>query len=388
MRILVVGAGVYVLGRGTSGLGTVLPTLAQASKQIDIDEVTICSTSDRGRPDVARATAEINRRLGSSLKVSHALLEQALPARLSSQAFPAAPAFDCAIISVPDHLHFEIGRRALEAGLHCLMVKPFVPTMEEGRRLISLAEERHLYGAVEFHKRFDEANLIVRRMVNEGRVGTLAYATVEYSQRITVPRDLFAGWAARTNIFQYLGVHYVDLLHFITGYQPRRLTAVGHRGVLTGLGIDTYDSVHVMLEWEQGFVSQFAVGWIDPERSSAISDQRYLLVGSDGRIECDQKNRGLRVVGPGGPGGPGDIEDINPYFSEYLARPGEPLEFGGYGYQSILRFLLDVKSGVDPSSLEGKRPTFRSALASTAVLQAVRESLEAGSGWKTIDAAA
>jgi predicted dehydrogenase len=378
MRILVVGAGMYVLGRGTSGLGTVLPTLAQASKQIDIDEVTICSTSDRGLSEVARAAIEINRRLGSSLKVTHALLDRALPAGRSS---PAATAFDCAIVSVPDHLHFEIGTRVLEAGLHCLMVKPFVPTTQEGRRLISLAEERRLYGAVELHKRFDEANLIVRRMVNEGRLGTLAYATVEYSQRITIPRDRFASWASRTNIFQYLGVHYVDLLHFITGYQPRRVTAVGHRGVLAELGIDTYDSVHVILEWEQGFVSQFAVGWIDPERSSAISDQRYLLVGSDGRIECDQKNRGLRVVGPEG------VEDINPYFSEYLARPGEPLEFTGYGYQSILRFLLDIESRADPSSLEGKRPTFRSAMVSTAVLQAVRESLETGSAWKEVDAA-
>jgi predicted dehydrogenase len=379
MRILVVGAGAYVLGRGTSGLGTVLPALAQASKQIDIEEVTICSTSDRGQLDVARAATEINRRIGASLKVNHALLKDALPAGRST------PAFDCAIVSVPDHLHFEIGRRVLEARLHCLMVKPFVPTTEEGRRLISLADEHRLYGVVEFHKRFDEANLIVRRMVNEGRLGTLAYATVEYSQRVTVPRDVFAGWASRTNIFQYLGVHYVDLLYFITGYQPRRLTAAGHRGVLTGLGLDTYDSVHVMLEWEQGFVSQFAVGWIDPERSSAISDQRYLLVGSESRIECDQKNRGLRVVGPGG------VDDINPYFSEYLARPGEPLEFSGYGYKSIERFLLDVSdlkhSRVDPSSLEGKRPTFRSALASTAVLQAVRESLEAGSAWRDVDAA-
>ena len=378
MRILVVGAGMYVLGRGTAGFGTVLPALAQASKQIQIDEVTICSTSSRGQADVARAATEVNRRLGSSLKVTHNLVEQVLPAGRSLPS--AASPFDCAIVSVPDHLHFEIGTRVLEAGLHCLMVKPFVPTTGEGRRLVALAEERRLYGAVEFHKRFDEANLVVRRMVSEGRLGTLAYATVEYSQRITVPRDVFAGWASRTNIFQYLGVHYVDLLHFITGYQPRRVTAAGHRGILTALGVDTFDSVHVILEWEQGFVSQFAVGWIDPERSSAISDQRFLLVGSDSRIECDQKNRGLRLVGPGG------VEDINPYFSEYLARPGEPLEFSGYGYESILRFLLDIESRVDPSSLEGKRPTFRSALVSTAVLQAVRESLEAGSAWKDVDA--
>ena len=220
----------------------------------------------------------------------------------------------------------------------------------------------------------------------------LAYATVEYSQRITIPRDHFAGWAARTNVFQYLGVHYVDLLHFLTGFTPRRVVAVGRRGVLDGLGIATYDSVHAIVEWAPpaggtgGFVSQFAIGWIDPESSSAMSEQRYLLVGASGRIECDQKNRGLRVVGPDR-----GVEDLNPYFSEYLDAAGGPLEFTGYGYRSIERFLLDVadlKAGaVTPKELEGVRPTFRSAFASTAVVQAVRESLEADSSWKEVDAA-
>jgi predicted dehydrogenase len=384
MRVLVIGAGMYVLGRGTAGLGTVLPALAEASKRIEIEGVTVCSTSEQGRADVERAAVEVNRRLGTDLAVEHRVLRQVL------QDGSSATAYDCAIVSVPDDQHFEIGRRVLEAGLHCLMVKPFVLTLQEARQLIALAEKRRLYGAVEFHKRFDEANRIVRRLFHEGRLGTLAYATVEYSQRITVPRDVFASWAARTNIFQYLGVHYVDLLDFITGYRPRRVAAIGHRGVLDGLGIDTYDSVHVLLLWEhphrrgEGFVSQFAVGWIDPELSSAMSDQRYVLVGSTGRIECDQKNRGLRMVSSSR-----GVEDINPYFSEYLAGPGGSVEFSGYGYQSIERFLLDVrdlvKGRIDPSGLEGFRPTFRSSLSSTAVLQAVRESLDSGSEWKDVD---
>jgi hypothetical protein len=117
-----------------------------------------------------------------------------------------------------------------------------------------------------------------------------------------------------------------------------------------------------------------------------MSDQRYLLVGSEGRIECDQKNRGLRVVGAGR-----GVEEVNPYFSEYLGRPGGSLEFTGYGFRSIERFLLDVrdlKAGtIEARGLEGLRPTFRSAFASTAVIQAVRESLAADSAWKDVDAA-
>jgi predicted dehydrogenase len=386
MKILVVGAGMYVLGRGTGGCGTVLPALAQASRQIDIDGVTICSTSDRRRADVERAADEVNKRLGTTLRVRHETLDRVL------RAGTGRSGFDAAIVSVPDHLHFDIGRQVLEGGLHCLMVKPFVLTTAEARQLIALADTRGLYGAVELHKRFDDANLIVRRLINEGRLGTLAYATVEYSQRITVPRDFFRAWAARTNVFQYLGVHYVDLLHFLTGFQPRRVLAAGRRGILEGLGIPAYDSVHVMIEWvapagrQDGFLSQLASGWIDPESSTAMSDQRYILVGSAGRVECDQKNRGLRVIGQ-----QRGVDEINPYFSEYLDRPDGSLEFTGYGYRSIERFLLDVgglKQGtIAAGGLEGLRPTFRSAFASTAVIQAVRESLEADSAWKEVDAA-
>jgi predicted dehydrogenase len=376
----------YVLGRGTTGCGTILPALAQASKQIAIDDVTICSTSERGKTAVDRAADSVNRRLGTALRVTHETFDRVFSGKTARSGFEAA------IVSVPDHLHFDIGRQVLEAGVHCLMVKPFVLTTSDARHLISLADARGLYGAVELHKRFDEANLVVRRLLAEEELGTLAYATVEYSQRIAIPRDVFSGWSARTNVFQYLGVHYVDLLHFLTGARPKRVIAAGRRGILEGLGINTYDSVHALIEWSapagrgDGFVSQLAIGWIDPEASSAMSDQRYLLVGSEGRIECDQKNRGLRVVGAGR-----GVEEVNPYFSEYLGRPGGSLEFTGYGFRSIERFLLDVrdlKAGtIEARGLEGLRPTFRSAFASTAVIQAVRESLAADSAWKDVDAA-
>jgi predicted dehydrogenase len=373
----------YVLGRGTSGLGTVLPALAQASKTLPIENVTVCSTSLRRTEDVTHTAAAINERLATALNVTHAVWPE-LRTNLD-----VLSAYDCAIVSVPDDKHFEVGQTLLESNLHCLMVKPLTPSMKEAAQLVAIAEERRLYGAVEFHKRFDEANLVVRRMIHEGRLGQLAYATVEYSQRITVPRDFFAAWASRTNCFQYLGVHYVDLLHFMTGFTPVRLIAVGRRGVLSALGIDTYDSVHVTVEWQptnlsSTFVSQFCVGWIDPERSSAMSDQRYLLVGAQGRIECDQKNRGVRLVGA-----TSGVEDLNPYFSDYLAGPEDALDFGGYGFRSIETFLTDVtrlKAGIiRPNDLEGHRPTFRSALVSTAVLEAVGLSLADGNVWRTVD---
>ena len=124
MKVLVIGAGMY-MPRGEE-LGDSVPCFLRWRRHrsaLRIGGVTICSTSEHGQADVERATTEINRRLGTALKVEHRVLESFLPTGARSANF------DCAIVSVPDHLHFEMGRRVLDAGLHCLMVKPFVPTV-------------------------------------------------------------------------------------------------------------------------------------------------------------------------------------------------------------------------------------------------------------------
>jgi len=105
------------------------------------------------------------------------------------------------------------------------------------------------------------------------------YFTVDYSQRISIPSATFRSWAHQTNIFQYLGVHYVDLIYFLTGATPKRLMAIGTDGTLKQQGVDTYDSVHVTLEWlspgGHKFVSILNISWVDANVSSALSDQKY-----------------------------------------------------------------------------------------------------------------
>ena len=103
MKVLVVGAGAYVTGRGTGGPGTVLPALAEASRALPLDEVTICATRDDGEVEVAAAAARVNRALGTSLQVRYRRAAALL-------AGPELAEFDAAIVAVPDHLHAEVGR--------------------------------------------------------------------------------------------------------------------------------------------------------------------------------------------------------------------------------------------------------------------------------------
>jgi len=374
----------YVTGRGTSGLGTILPALAEVSRGLPIDGVTLCATRDEGREEALSAAARVNAALGTRLPVEYRRADQAL----GSPDFLARHA--CAIVCVPDPAHFEVTRTVLEAGLHTLVVKPLVATVAEARKLMALQRARGVLGVVEFHKRFDEANLVVKRLVFEGRLGELSYGTVSYSQRLSIPETVFRAWAARTNVFQYLGVHYVDLLYFLTGFAPARASAIPTWGALAARGVDTPDAVLATVEWrnpatDRAFVQQLAVGWIDPEGSPAVSLQAYSLVGTSGRIECDQTRRGVEIASASG------VEAVNPYFSRLRPDVAGVTVFAGYGVESVRRFVQDVadvrRGAVRPEALEAVRPSFSEALVSTAVVEAVNRSLASEGAWIPVEPA-
>ncbi len=387
MKVLVVGAGMYVTGRHGTGAGTVMAALAQASKRLPIEDVLVVARDPSNAAAVTEAAARVNGMLGTKLRFRY----QAIDAERGLGEQLRLSDYACSVVVVPDHLHFRYTAELLEAKVPPLVVKPLVPTVAEARELVAIQERSNTYAAVEFHKRWDESNLLAQRYIRDGRLGPLVYSVVDYSQRIRIPTEVFKGWAERTNIFQYLGCHYVDLLYFLTGLTPMRVTAVGTRGVLTSRGVNTYDSVHAQILWGKPgdaahrFVSLLSISWIDPNTTSALSDQKIKIICGDGRIECDQKDRGIEVVTERE-----GIQHVNPYFADYLPDGAGALDFQGYGYKSIAAFLgdvVDLAAGrVTRQQLEPTRPTLRQSMPSVAVVEAVNESLAASSEWRSIDA--
>jgi predicted dehydrogenase len=373
----------YVTGRHGTGEGTVMASLAQISREVPLTKVDIVARDPSNAPLVSDALDRANRRLGSALRVRY-FARPSVGEHLADDS-----QYDMAIVVVPDHVHYDTARAVLEKDIHCLLVKPFTPTVAEGESLVRLQHERGVYAAVEFHKRFDESNRLCRRLIEDGTLGEVRYFVVGFSQRMSIPLDVFRDWSAQSNVFQYLGVHYVDLVYFLTAARPVRVTAVGTMGVLSAFGVETYDSVHAVIQWRGGaggsnpFVTVMNIGWVDPRCTSALSDQRFTLVGSAARLEVDQRNRGIELVRDGL-----GIQHVNPYFADYLPDVDGGLEFQGYGYTSIRRFFDDVaalKAGtVTLAELDATRPSFRQGLVSTAVLEAVNASLSHSSRWEDV----
>ncbi len=381
LSVLIVGAGMYVCGRGTTSFGTVLPGILEWAKTRPLKQVVIAGNSRNGIRACRAKAAALKRLLGSTVAIEYLHAPQTYRDALTRLRHPS-----CAIIAVPDREHAAVASFCLKNRIPALVVKPLVPTVKEAQALLKLQEAARTYGCVEFHKRLDWANLKLKETIQTGRIGEPLYFLVEYSQKKSIPSVYFRKWAAETNIFQYLGVHYVDIIYWASAATPLRAIATGQKGYLYRQGIDTYDSVQALVEWRsvsgKRFVSSIAVNWIDPENSSAVSEQSIKVVGTKGRFESDQKRRGITLVTDGG-----GVEEPNPYFcARYDTDEGTA--FRGYGIESVKQFLNDSCALAEGSTaldaLERTRPTFTQSLVSTAIIEAVNTSLRRGGAWINI----
>jgi hypothetical protein len=132
------------------------------------------------------------------------------------------------------------------------------------------------------------------------------------------------------------------------------------------------------------FNQTIIVNWIDPETSTAMSDQKFKLIGTLGRFEADQKDRGISSIIDDH-----NLEIINPDFCKSYTSDNGKMTWKGYGIDSITTYLSDVyniyKGQKAPIDFEGFRPTFKEAVISTAVIEAAGKSLEDSGNWKPVE---
>jgi predicted dehydrogenase len=384
LNILIVGTGMYVSGRGTEGYGTILPAVYEWKKSGKKGDIYIAGFRPEGIKEIKKKIKELDDLYGFNIAPRYFPEDTVYDPDAYLKAIKEIPKPACAVVVTPDNLHRKIAGDAIENGLHSLVVKPLAPTVKEVIELIEIQEKYNVYCAVEFHKRFDRSNLKLRDVIVKGIIGDPLYFVVEYSQRKSIPTERFRGWVENTNIFQYLGIHYVDILYFATKALPKRVMAIGQKNYLPSSGIDNYDSIQAVIEWEMPsgmvFTSAFFTNWIDPENTSAMSDQKIKVIGTKGRYEADQKGRGICLTTD-----EKGIEELNPDFcSMYGFRNGNA-SFQGYGIDSVTQFLKDVtllESGnLKIEDLEGQRPTFKDSIVPTVIIEAVNRSLIENNQW-------
>lgn len=94
----------------------------------------------------------------------------------------ADPAVELVIVNTPNATHFAYAKKALEAGKHVVVEKPFVATAEEGEALIQLARQKGKLLSVFQNRRWDSDFQTVKQVVAEGLLGEIVEAEFHYDR--------------------------------------------------------------------------------------------------------------------------------------------------------------------------------------------------------------
>ncbi len=289
---------------------------------------------------------------------------------------------DIAFVATPDSLHFEPTLRALEAGAHVMVEKPLTLHLDEADELLRVAAANNLIVGVDMHKRYDPCHRFIFEELLEG-LGTPLYGRAVLEEPLEVSTEIFK-WAATSNPFSYVGVHWLDLFQHYLQLEPASLHAVGQKRLLAhwdreggSAPIDTFDAMQVAIDYRSGLRVDYVNNWINPKEFEGAVNQEMELVGTRGKVEFDQQYRGLRatITGVGS-------RTFNPHFTRDIPRLPASEEtsgaaYNGYGKDSIVVIVeraAEILLGYESrESLAGTYPDIESSRASVAIVEAAEE---------------
>jgi len=115
-------------------------------------------------------------------------------------------------IATPNTSHLYLAKKALLAGKHVVVEKPFTVTAAEADELIALAKQLNLVLSVHHNRRFDSGHNTVKKVIAGGGLGRLVEYEVHYDR---FRRELRPGaWREKplpgSGILYDLGAHLID----------------------------------------------------------------------------------------------------------------------------------------------------------------------------------
>jgi scyllo-inositol 2-dehydrogenase (NADP+) len=119
---------------------------------------------------------------------------------------------DLVSICSPNDTHFDYTKRALLAGKHVLVEKPFTATSKEAEELISLAKTQHKILTIFQNRRWDSDFLTVKKMIEEKRLGEILNFEIHFNRfkPDLNPKKWKETNTATSGVLYNLGAHIID----------------------------------------------------------------------------------------------------------------------------------------------------------------------------------
>jgi predicted dehydrogenase len=337
MRVAVIGTGV---------MGSYYARLLKEMRGVDL--VAVCGRS-----------------AGPVEKLSRALNVQGYADGKYKQLLGEHPGLDAVVIATPDGEHLGPLQASTDAGCHILIEKPLGVNTREAKEMVAAAHAAGKLMMVCHHLRFDPRYYALAKLVREGTIGKVINIHARRNPAAGSPQRI----KGRVPAAYWVGVHDIDLVHWITGQRAMKVFARGTGTSLSALGVD--DCVVSTITLADGSLFTIENSWATPRTQGKPKSFLMAVRGTEGVAEVDAYEHGVNVyTATGAPNPDGEVL----YFPDLHGRATGV-------YRDMMDHFIDcVSTGRTPAV------TGTDGLAAVRVADAITHSLETGNevnvGWE------
>lgn len=199
---------------------------------------------------------------------------------------------DAVSVATPDPYHKEPVMTAIRYGKDVLVEKPLATSSADAYEIIDAAEKAGVRVMVDYHKRWDPASIAVKNKLAEETCGKPVRGYMRMDNIYDVALN-WLKWSASSSPVHFVGTHCYDIIRWYMGCEVTQVYAVGHKGILQSKGVDTYDSITAILEFENGCTWTVENAWILPNGFAKADDGCTELLCENTMIRVDSQKRGV-----------------------------------------------------------------------------------------------
>ena len=182
-------------------------------------------------------------------------------------------AINTVVIATPNHTHFDLAQRALLAGKHVVVDKPFTVTSAQAIELKALSEKAGLVLSAFHNRRWDADFLTLRALIASGKLGRISSLESRFDR---FRPEVKLRWREQngegTGLWYDLGPHLLDQALLLFGCP----VAIQAKFEMQRTGAQAVDYFHVTLRYAQQEVILHA-GLLEEYETP-----RYVLRGAEG----------------------------------------------------------------------------------------------------------
>jgi predicted dehydrogenase len=296
------------------------------------------------------------------------------------------PEIDAVHCLVPNNLHYEVIKAAIQAGKHVMAEKPLTVTVKEAEELTTLAGKSGRICGVNFRYRYFPLITDIRQRYFDGKLGKVRLVHGSYLQDwLSSERDY--NWRLNPEISGNLGTtadigsHWFDMIEYILEQKvtrvSARLAALIPERVNENqehIHIDLDDSAVVLFELENGALGTVIVSQVATGRR--MSHIRFEINGTISSMAWNKDVPDELWVG---------YREKHNYSFSYYQPQGH-----SYSWDSGVRKLMENFYGAirahkkgEPLTPDYDYPTFEDGLRSMRILTAIYKSHRASS-WAAV----